>query len=201
METLPYCTQCGKKAEGGAVCAFCGAALPPAQPEQGAPYPPDQGAQSPPEPNAVYGAAPLPQMQNSPVQTRFSRGDVPPPETLFSNESAGAAPTGEAYQELMEESFSPMGAWQYCGALLLMSLPCFIGFIFTVVWACGGCRKKVKTKLAQGLLLYSLIYAFVTLALTVALVLSLPVILNALRDALPPELYDYLYDLIETLPF
>ena len=45
-----------------------------------------------------------------------------------------------------------MSSWGTVGALALMAIP-GIGFLITIIWACGGCRKYAKRNLARALLL------------------------------------------------
>ncbi|MBQ2731395.1 MAG: hypothetical protein IJF24_05165 [Clostridia bacterium] len=66
-----------------------------------------------------------------------------------------AAPDATEYRRLMDATYAPMGAWNVFGTLLLFCVP-LIGFIFAVIFACGGCRKKQKASLARGYLLFVL---------------------------------------------
>lgn len=66
-----------------------------------------------------------------------------------------AAPDATEYRRLMDATYAPMGAWSVFGTLLLFCVP-LIGFIFAVIFACGGCRKKQKASLARGYLLFVL---------------------------------------------
>jgi len=44
----------------------------------------------------------------------------------------------------------------YFGIFLLLSLP-VVNLILLIVWACGGCAKDAKTRLARGALIYGLL--------------------------------------------
>ncbi len=59
-----------------------------------------------------------------------------------------------------------MGAWAYVGAIILMSLP-VIGFILTIVWACGGCKNMNKANLARAYLLIAAICIVLCIVLCV----------------------------------
>ena len=61
-----------------------------------------------------------------------------------------------------------MSTWGYVGATLLMSIP-IIGFIITIVWACGGCRKYAKRNYARATLIF--LFAGIILAVVSALIL------------------------------
>lgn len=61
-----------------------------------------------------------------------------------------------------------MSTWGYVGATLLMSIP-VIGFILTIIWACGGCRKYAKRNYARA----TLIFLFAGIILTIAAALIL----------------------------
>lgn len=80
----------------------------------------------------------------------------PQPEPFAAPMEESPAPNADEYRRLVEKTYAPMGAWSVCGVLLLFSLP-IVGLIFAIVFACGGCRKRQKTKLAQGYLLVALL--------------------------------------------
>ncbi|MBR6530267.1 MAG: hypothetical protein IKT43_02515 [Clostridia bacterium] len=81
-------------------------------------------------------------------------------------------PDSKAYRRLLDKTYAPMSAWNVFGVLLLFAVP-IIGFIFAVVFACGGCRKKQKASFARGyllVLLFSLLFALILGAVFIWLV-------------------------------
>lgn len=53
---------------------------------------------------------------------------------------------------LDDSPYEPITAWGYIGILALLAVP-VIGWIFAIVWACGGCRKLNKRNLSRGYLM------------------------------------------------
>ncbi len=53
---------------------------------------------------------------------------------------------------LDDSPYEPITAWGYIGILVLLMIP-VIGWIFAIVWACGGCRKLNKRNLSRGYLI------------------------------------------------
>ncbi|MGN1451957.1 MAG: zinc-ribbon domain-containing protein [Eubacteriales bacterium] len=149
-----FCTNCGKKTEvpSSPEAAPAGEPVRPAAPAfQAAASAPREapcaqraansdGAGPAPNADAPYpamGAAPVPPPPPPPeaYPAPARRTDPPPPE-------------GSRY--------NPISAWGYVGIFLLLSVP-VVGLVFTIVWACGGCRKVNKRNLARGVLLLYLI--------------------------------------------
>ncbi len=60
--------------------------------------------------------------------------------------------------------YSVMGTGSFMGSMLLFSIP-VIGFIFMVVWACGGCTNQNKRNFARAYLIWLLIGVAVTAAI------------------------------------
>lgn len=52
--------------------------------------------------------------------------------------------------------YEPVSTAGYFGIILLLSIP-IVGFIFSIVWACGGCQKVNKRNLSRAILLLQLI--------------------------------------------
>lgn len=69
-----------------------------------------------------------------------------------------------------------MSTWGYVGAILLMCLP-VIGLIFSIVWACGGCRKYAKRNLARAALIFMAIGVILTVAAALVLRFAFPELL------------------------
>ncbi len=53
---------------------------------------------------------------------------------------------------LDDSPYEPITAWGFIGILALFAIP-VIGWIFAIIWACGGCRKLNKRNLARGYLI------------------------------------------------
>lgn len=91
-----------------------------------------------------------------------------PDAAFFQPESARY--DSEEYRRLMQKTYAPMGAWSIFFTLLLFSVP-VVGFLFALIFACGGCAKKQKTALARAYLLLTLFgVLFVVLLVVLALV-------------------------------
>ncbi|MGN0517758.1 MAG: zinc-ribbon domain-containing protein [Acutalibacteraceae bacterium] len=56
-----------------------------------------------------------------------------------------------------KSKYATMSTWGYVGSILLMLIP-IVGWIITIVWACGGCRKNNKKSLARAFLIITLIF-------------------------------------------
>jgi len=77
--------------------------------------------------------------------------------------------------------YAVMSIGSYMGSILLFSIP-VIGFIFMVVWACGGCINQNRRNFARAYLLWLLIgIAVTTIAATIFSALGLPFI-GTLQD-------------------
>lgn len=63
------------------------------------------------------------------------------------------APSSDTDYDEVDETITAAG---FLGIFFLLLIP-LIGFIFTVIWALGGCRKYQKAAFARGLLLFYLI--------------------------------------------
>ena len=62
---------------------------------------------------------------------------------------------------LDDSPYEPITAWGFIGILALFAIP-VIGWIFAIVWACGGCRKLNKRNLSRGyLLILALVAVFI----------------------------------------
>ena len=48
--------------------------------------------------------------------------------------------------------FAVVGSWGFVGAIILLSIP-VVGFILSIVWACGGVRNRNLRNLARAYLL------------------------------------------------
>ena len=67
-------------------------------------------------------------------------------------------------------AYAVIGSWSYVGTFLLMALP-LVGFVLTIVWACGGAHNLNRRNLARSqllLLLINVIFAAILAALLLA---------------------------------
>lgn len=84
----------------------------------------------------------------------------PPPQPQLSYPPATFA---KNTQPPKGSRYAPISTWGYTGIILLFSIP-VIGWIFCLVWACGGCAKINKRNLARG---YILTFVLVVLVLAI----------------------------------
>ena len=64
--------------------------------------------------------------------------------------------------------YEPVKSIGWVGIDILMGIP-VVGFILTVVWACGGCRKQNKRTFARGKLIEMAIALILALLMGLAL--------------------------------
>lgn len=48
--------------------------------------------------------------------------------------------------------YAVIGSWSFAGTILLLSVP-VVGFIFAIVWACGGAHNRNRRNFARAYLL------------------------------------------------
>ncbi len=66
---------------------------------------------------------------------------------------------------LDDSPYEPITAWGFIGILALFAIP-VIGWIFAIIWACGGCRKLNKRNLSRGyLMILALLAIFIGCAM------------------------------------
>lgn len=137
-----YCTQCGAIIEDGiAFCTECGKKtseetfVPQAQPQ---PTPVSQPAVQP-----VPQAAPQPAPQPAPR---------PAPQPGPQEPNVSGTP------------YEPITTGGFVGILFLMGIP-VLGFLLTIIWACGGCRKLSKRAFARANLIWLAIGLILSLIL------------------------------------
>ena len=131
------------------------------QPEPVAPAP--QAQPTPAAPVFVAAAAPAapvytpPQQPVPPVmQNQYAPQNqyAQPQRPVQNYQQPGYAPPPQynppQYQNGAERAL--VSAWGWVGIFLLTAIP-LVGFILTIVWACGGCTKLQKRSYARGLLL------------------------------------------------
>lgn len=128
------------------------------------PVPPVQSAQMLSS-NPVRPAEPVQPYAPAPEQYRQPQ---PPMQTPLPPYGGGRPPKGSPWE--------PVSAFGYFGILLLLGIP-VVGWVFAIVWACNGCRKKQKSSIARGWLLYTVMMAVISLLLCLCLWLfALPAI-------------------------
>lgn len=94
------------------------------------------------------------------AQTKAFPRSAPAPQPVYqaSVSASDIPPAGSKYELIT--------AGGYIGIFLLMGLP-LIGFLLTVIWACGGCRKLQKRNLARATLIMMAVALVISLILGV----------------------------------
>ncbi|MBR5114169.1 MAG: hypothetical protein IK101_02630 [Oscillospiraceae bacterium] len=213
-----FCSECGSPLNEEGVCVACAAAAAeptvdsiveeikketelkwepepapeaaPAAPVEPAPEPAPAPA---PAPEPVKEAAPAPQPAPAPA----AKAPVvrPPvyaqPDHTIPPQPPEEIPEPEPDRPARKSKWEIMSSWGTVGALLLMAIP-GIGFLITIIWACGGCRKYAKRNLARALLLILL------LCLIVLIIGGALAYLFVLRPILP-EVLDRITKVFEAI--
>ena len=78
---------------------------------------------------------------------------------------------------LDDSPYEPISAWGYIGIMALLLVP-VIGWIFAIVWACGGCRKINKRNMARGYLLVLALLAVFMICAVLAFYKIAPAVLE-----------------------
>lgn len=127
-----FCINCGKEIpDAVAFCTECGAAAPAATPQE-----------APKQQEAPVSAPP-------PVAAPATTAVVEPPKA---QPYTAPMPTGSDIPA-KGSKYEPITTGGYIGSMLLMSVP-VLGWIITIIWACGGCRKINKRNLARAMLIF-----------------------------------------------
>lgn len=66
------------------------------------------------------------------------------------------------FQDETNEELKPITTAGYVGIFFLLSVP-IIGWIFTLIWACGGCKKINKRNMARAVIILAVINLMLTL--------------------------------------
>ena len=186
---MRYCTDCGAQIADDAVfCTNCGRKTEVTSSPEAAP------ASEPVHPSAPASQAAVSAPQEAPCAQRAANpgGTGPAPNADAPSPARGSAPVPppppphpEAYPAPVFRAdppppegsrYNPISAWGYVGIFLLFAVP-VVGLVFTIVWACGGCRKVNKRNLARGVLL---IYLFAVIILVIAGIVAVAVTGSAL---------------------
>lgn len=116
-------------------------------------------------------------MQAPAANVPYTAPDPAAVRALFEETKPEEPLDGREYQRLMDRTHAPLSSWSICGLFFLFAIP-LIGWIFAIVFACGGCKKHQKTLFARGFLLYTLLTVVVAciLALIGILWLSAPIV-------------------------
>ena len=162
---MKFCVECGEPApleenvpqqEPAAAAAVSAASAPPQT------YTPPAQPVQPRRPEPVSAAPGAPQNSGYAGGAAF----VPPVAPAGANFTYQNAPQAVDQRPPKGSPYEPISAWGYFGISLLMAVP-IIGFIFTVVWACGGCTKINKRNYARSILLALLIGLLLSIVLVV----------------------------------
>ena len=172
-----FCPECGSPLNEEGVCAACAAAAAEPtvdsiveeikneaalkwepEPDMEPLVPPESAAAPAAEPVKAPAAAPAPAPAPEPEFKPASKAPVihPPvyaaPDHTIPPQPPEEIPDPEPDRPARKSKWEIMSSWGTVGALALMAIP-GIGFLITIIWACGGCRKYAKRNLARALLL------------------------------------------------
>ena len=106
----------------------------------------------------VYTAPRPAQQEPAPQQYAYPAYDTPREQSSASGSyeprpaQPRSLPKEDPEKPASKSKWQIMSTWGTFGAMLLMCIPA-IGFILTIIWACGGCRKYAKRNLARAVLL------------------------------------------------
>ncbi len=160
-------------AEAEAVCPECPAEeVSEAKPE----VPEESNLQVEPQVQPSVQSVPQQQpiLKQTPVQPMPQSVPQPVPVSARPVASGEAAPKqGSAYE--------PISTGGYIGIFLLMGIP-LVGLIFTIVWACGGCRKISKRNLSRAALILMLVGIIITAVCAVAGYIFTDMVIDALYN-------------------
>jgi len=150
-----FCTNCGAQLDDDMrFCTSCGTQI-------------AEGGQSPapppadPTPAPVETPIPAPVPTPAPVQTSIST-PIPTPPPVYDGKGANTRIQSNEIPG-KKDPYAPITTGGFIGIALLMAIP-VIGLIFTIVWACGGCRKINKRNFARASLILLVIGLVLTLA-------------------------------------
>lgn len=164
------CSQCGTAVESGKFCPACGAKL-------------EEVREA--EESVVMGygmeevkAEEINTPQETPMQQSTPVYQAPPVQQSQPVRQAPpvyqAAPVYQApvqnpkavdYVPRQGSEYEPISTGGYIGIFLLLSIP-VVGFILSIVWACGGCQKINKRNLCRAMLLWTLIAVIIASIIT-----------------------------------
>lgn len=167
-----FCTQCGNSVEDGVkFCTACGApiaedkkneAAPEKQPE---PQTAKQVEERPPVAAAVVSpvqpqyTAPQPQPQyrqpqyQPPVQQQYQQPQYQ--QTQYQQQQYQPRPANDV-EPSPDSKYAPVSTGGYVGMLILFAIP-IVGFIFMIVWACGGSNNVNRVHYARAVLILTII--------------------------------------------
>ena len=188
-----HCTNCGAVMPAESkFCTECGLPFPKADKQETEPLQNPQTAVQPqPQTQPQPQIQSQPQTQNQTYNPGSARVDSPPQNAgpaqaygympnqgapaagnAWQQNPAGARPAGAMSGTITEARlkgtpFEPVSSLGWFGIILLMSIP-VVNLIAALVWAFGGCRKKIKQSYARGWLI-KLLFDLVIAALLVLL--------------------------------
>lgn len=152
-----YCPNCGEPiSEGVKFCVKCGTLL------------------SPYENNTAEAEAPVLTVRMGEGYGGTSDDAVSGRRSAYTPYAAASIPAApQPVPKMITEDteprgsrYTPMGAWDYVGSILLLGLP-LAGLIICIVWACSDSINRNRRNLARAYLLLMAISLIITTVLTV----------------------------------
>lgn len=210
---MSVCAKCGEELkEGVRFCIHCGApqeapaeekkkenetpVVPETEPVQEAPVEEKQAEEAPAETadtaenECAQQPAAAETVEEKPAPAFVVVTPPPPPPAA---EPPKPAPVPEIGGKDKEESDKPgkkskwgiISTWGYIGIDLLMAIP-VIGFILTIIWACGGCRKYAKRNYARSKIIFFVAGIVLTIAAALVVRFAFPELIVAIYEAAHP---------------
>ena len=181
---MKICPKCGLTLEDEALfCSECGTKLESEEPK--AEEPKTEEA-SPEEVKTEEAPKNEPVEEKEPIiiETPTRQTPPPPPPPKYEPDPA-PAPTSR---------YAPVSPWRYVGIFVLLGIP-LVGFVCTIVWACGGAHRVNVRNFARGILLCYLI----SLAVALLAIIVTAIVAIATGAALLPVLEDLFYEIIYSI--
>ena len=123
--------------------------------------------------------------QTPPAKSQAAGAQAQSGAASAAQEPAGAYPGPLSTMDQAPLDYSPyalVGAWKFFGTMVLFSIP-IIGWVFTIVWACGGVYNQNLVRYARAQLLC---WAAVVIGITTIFLLTGVPLANIIKLILNP---------------
>lgn len=161
-----FCPNCGATVNGSKFCVACGTKLEEAAVETPVVEEVKEEAAAP-----IPVPAPMPVQQPIQQPVQASPRQAMPVQQMPMKEPV--PPKGSAYE--------PISTGGYIGIFLLLSVP-VVGWIFAIVWACGGCKKINKRNMCRAMLIMTLIGIIIAALCALGGYIFMDMLVNALES-------------------